>query len=109
MNVQEKDVLLNFGISKTTYHKIWKKKLKFRGFKIEKNAYFELFGTGIIVQVDEMVFSHASLVTHPSQLNEDEKVKIWLVGIIELHTSKIKYEMVKNRKQEIMINLFKKW
>jgi ISXO2-like transposase domain len=106
-NVFEKDVLRNLQISKSSYQGIKQHIYAFIKREIS-SANSGLLGDKLMVQVDETVICHGSLLDTPSNLDDDAPGVTWLVGIIEQGSRDIRLEIVPNRKAKTMSALFER-
>ena len=103
----EKDVLRNVDISKSTYQKVKGHLNDFFKFDYEQNMQHKLGGAGISLQVDETVIGHNSIPTCPSNLNDNFPGIVWLLGIIECDTGRIKLLILPDRTANTFISIFK--
>lgn len=103
----EQDVLRNLEISKKSYQTIKKQiGLCFRNH-FNTLSSTKLGGLGVKVQVDETVISHGPIPNCPSNLNDDHRGLIWLLGIIEEQSKSIKLILLPNRSVETFSSIFK--
>jgi len=104
----EKNILQNSKISKLTFQKIKKNLSEFINYKNSIISKEKLGGINIKVEVDETVITHEELTDCPSNLNDNRRGVIWLVGLIEEGVERrVKLIIVKNRTKENFIKLFK--
>ena len=66
----------------------------------------KLGGNGMAVQVDETVIGHNQPPVHPSALNDNFPGIVWLLGIIEVETGRIKLFIIPNRTAETFTHIF---
>lgn len=102
----EKDVIRNANISKLTFQKIKSNINNFIHNEFLISQQIKLGGEGVSIQIDETVISHGVLIENPSNMEDESSGIIWLVGIIEQESKRIKLFIVENRRSDTFLQIF---
>lgn len=108
-NCTEKDVLRNCDFSKSAYQTIKGHIRDYTRYMRDGMLVEKLGGENMQVQVDETAISHGQLFHNPSNMEDEAKGVVWLVGVIEENSRKFYYEILPNRKKETMRDFLSKF